>query len=275
MDWIYEDPPYTDVEKEALTFLNDKFKDKKLAEVTIKALSLYRFLKDKKFETADEVIKSTFFDALKTKPIFNEQTAESVLYSFRKIGGSNSKYPFTDYMTKITLNGVSEYLPDIVTSPIIAFYELLSNPILNLKDAVPLTDLGLTLFHGSTETGVTVAGDVAEGVGGPVGAAVALPITGAAALIASSISILEQDFGQAIAHIANAIPIMGSAVGKALTQMEHVVENLEKHQTISSYIPIVGTYVTQRNQTKKIGGKRFSTFKTIHNKWRQRKSEKP
>lgn len=271
MDWIYEDPNYTKVEKDALIFLKNKFKDKKLAEVTVKALSLYRFLKDKRFKTADEVIKSTFFDRAKTKPIFNEKTAESVLHSFRKVGGGDSKYPFTDYLTKITLNGVSEYLPDVVTSPIIAFYELLSNPVLNLKDAVPLTDLALTLLHGTTETGITVAGDVAEGVAGPIGAAAALPITGAAALIASTISFLEQDFGQAIAHIANAIPIMGSAIGKALTQMEHTVKDLEKHQTISSYIPVVGTYVTTKTLK---AGKRFSSFKTIHNKWRQRKSEK-
>jgi hypothetical protein len=210
------------------------------------------------------------------KPVFNQQTAEAILRSFKKVGGGETKYPFTDYLTKLTLNGISEYVPDIVVSPIVAFYELLSNPILNLKDALPLTELGLTLLHSTTETGVTVAGDVAEGVGGPVGAAVALPITGAAALIASTISFLEQDFGQAIAHIANAIPIMGSAIGKYLTQMEHVVKDLEGHKIVSSYIPIVGTYVDLKTvETTPIGGKRFSTFKSIHNKWIQTKSEKP
>ena len=128
------------------------------------------------------------------------------------------------------------------------------------------------MVHSGTELGITSAGDVAEGVGGPVGAAVIIPFTAAAASITSAISILDGDLGQAVAHFANFVPVIGSALGKGMTKGEELAKKLKDHPTLAGFIP----YMTEYHQKLvQAAGKRLSTMKRKHTKWnrtmRQRK----
>jgi hypothetical protein len=264
MDWIY-DSPLSKTEKDALRVLTKKLGDPKQAERSIKLLSLYVFLKKQKYSTPKELQEHVFFDKEKTKPVFTEETAKQSLRSMKQKGGNVSKYPFTDYMIKNGFSGVSQYLPDLITIPINNVYSFVTTPLSALKENAPLIDLALNALHGVTEITVTTIGDIAEGIGGAPGAVIGSVLTGLMAMAASGIAVLEADFGQAFAHLSNAIPVVGSAIGKGITQMEHGVTDLERHETIAEFVPFVSGYI----ESKKLptAGKRFSTRRRKYTKW--------
>lgn len=246
MVWVY-DNPLTSSEQKVYKVLKRKLKKEDIAKTTVKILSLYGFLKSQKFSSPKQLRESAFLDTEKTKPVFTEEQSKSVLKALKKKGGA-SKYPFTDHVAKKGLDFATTLVPEGVKGTVQSVYELATSPVRLVEENVPFGDLLLGAVHGATETGVTVAGDVAEGVGGPVGAAMVAPLTAMAAGLASLVSLgqKEKDFGQAVAHVANAVPVMGSALGKGLTQMEHQVENLKKHPDLVEYVPVVGEYITGR-----------------------------
>lgn len=263
MEWVYENPLNTK-EHKAFLYLKKKLKNKTVAENTVKLLSLYIFLKNKRFRSAESIQKSAFFDKEHKIPIFTKKTAESILKSLKQKGGQGN-YPFTDWAAKQAIVKAQDYLPDAVTTPANNIYALATTPLHNLKENVPLIDLAIQAIHSSTEVGVTTAEDVAEGIAGPIGAAIVTPVVALAAATASGIAMLENDFGQAVAHTANAVPIMGSAIAKGITKIEDAAEHLEKYPQFADYIPLLNTYVKQ-----KVGGNRFSTLKHTSHKWQKK-----
>ena len=272
MEWVYE-TPFTQKEKRGYEVLKKRFKNYDLAKETIKLISLAIFLRKHKFKSASEIQKAAFYDKAKTKPIFTEKTAKEVLRGLKQRGGE-SKYPFVDFTIKNNISALVSYLPDVIEYPLRNIYELITTPVLTFKENVPLADLLLDAIHGATETSVTTAADVGEAAGGPVGAAVVAPFVAMAGAAASAVAMLEQDTGQAAAHMVNVIPLFGSALGKGLTQTEHMVKTLEKHENVASYIPFVNDYVASKTQPTPTGGKRFSTQRHKYNKWQKTRRTK-
>lgn len=271
MVWVY-DTPFTKREEAAYLVLKKRFKNYDLAKETVKLLSLTSFLRSQRFKNVKEIQHSAFYDKAKTRPIFTEKTAKQVLKGLKKRGGGESKYPFIDFTVK---NGVSQlvsYLPDFIQYPLQNIYSLLTNPVLTLKENVPLADLAIDAVHGVTETGVTTAADAAEAVGGPIGAAVVTPFIALAGAAASTVAMLEQDTGQAVAHMVNVVPLFGSALGKGMTQTEHMVKTLESHPEIASFVPLVNDYVSSK--TPVTAGKRFSTQRHKYTKWQKTRRNK-
>lgn len=242
MVWVYNSP-FTSREQKVYDVLKKKLKEQDIAKTTVKIISLYSFLKSSKFSSAKELRESAFLDSSKKTPIFTEEQAKDVFKSLKKKGGA-SKYPFTDHVAKQGLDYATTLVPEGVKGTVQSVYNLATSPVRVVKENVPFGDLLIGAMHGATETGVTVAGDVAEGAGGPIGAALIAPFTALAAGMASLVSLGEQDLGQAVAHVANAVPVMGSAFGKGLTQMEHQVENLKQYPEVAGFIPFVAEYAT-------------------------------
>lgn len=271
MVWIYESP-LTKKEQAAYLVLKKRFKKYDLAKETVKLISLTSFLRKENFSSPNEIINSAFFDKAKTKPIFNEKTAKDVFKKLKKRGGSESKYPFVDFTVKNNVSGLVSYLPDFIEYPVRNIYGLLTTPLLTVKENAPLVDLLLDAIHGSTEVGVTTAADAAEAVGGPIGAAIITPFVAVAGGLASAVAMLEQDTGQAVAHMVNVIPFIGSAVGKGFTQAEHLVDTLGNHRDIASVIPFVNTYLDSK--TPPTGGNRFSTQRHKYSKWQRTRRNK-
>jgi hypothetical protein len=274
MVWIYEHP-FTKKEEAAYAVLKKRFKNYDLAKETVKLISLTSFLRKQGFRNTSEIKQSAFYDKAKTKPVFTDKTAKQILKGLKKKGGSESKYPFIDFTVKNNTSALVSYLPDFLQYPLRNIYGLLTTPVLTLKENLPLADLALDAIHGVTETGVTTAADAAEAVGGPIGAAVATPFVAAAGAAASAVAMLEQDTGQAVAHMVNVVPLFGSALGKGLTQAEHMVKSLESHPDVASFVPLVNDYVNSK--TVPTAGKRFSTQRHKYIKWpktRRNKSAK-
>lgn len=263
MVWIYEDP-LSKKEATAYAVLKKRFKKYDLAKETVKLLGLMTFLRSQKFKTSSEIQRSAFYDSAKTRPIFSDSLAKKIFKGLKKKGGGESKYPFIDFTVKSNVSSIVSYLPDFLEYPIRNIYGLLVTPGLTIKENIPLADLALDAIHGATEVGVTTTGDAAEAVGGPVGAAVVTPFVALAGAVASTIAILEQDVGQAVAHMVNVVPLFGSALGKGLTQTEHMVKTLETHPDIASYVPFVDTYVGSKVPV--VAGNRFSTYRHKYTK---------
>lgn len=288
MVWVYGDPPFTKRELKAYASLRRKLKDKEFVDRLIKIISLYNYLRKKNPSTVKEIEESAFFDKAKTKPIFNDNAAKRVLRSLHQKGGE-SKYPYTDKFVKEVLYN---YTPDIVGSPVRSVYGVVTETADALKENVPFADLAISSLHGATEIGVTAAGDIAEGIGGPVGAAVVAPFAGIAAALASGVSTVEGDLGQSVAHLANAVPIIGSLLGKILTRGEGIASKLDKdYEKIMGHFEDVKDVVSSgidavsgegipsdiqnripqslRNRfSAPAAGKRFSTMRNTHTKWK-------
>jgi hypothetical protein len=267
MEWIYESP-LNKKEQDAFKLLKHKLRNKAVAENTVKILSLYVFLKKKNFKTAKQIQNSAFFDKDHKIPIFTKKSAESILSGLKQKGGE-SNYPFIDWAAKNGISKAQGYLPETVTTPMNNVYALATTPLDTLKDNIPLVDLAIDAVHSSTEIGITTAEDIAEGLGGPIGAAIVTPAIALAAAAASGIAMLENDFGQVIAHVANAVPIMGSSIAKGITKLEEGAKHLEKYPSLAAYVPLVKTYVNQ-----KTGGYRFSSQKRKGSKWLKKTQRK-
>lgn len=272
MAWVY-DSPFTKQENDAYLVLKKRLKNYDLAKDTVKLISLTAFLRKQKFKSPSEIQKSAYIDSAKTKPIFNEKTAKQVFQGLKKKGGSD--YPFTDFTAKQFMSYVVSFLPDFLEFPVRNIADLITRPVSNLKENIPLFGLALDTIHSGTEIGVTTTADTAEAVAGPIGAAVATPFIAIAGALASSTALLENDVGQAVAHMVNVVPLFGSALGKWLTHIESLVEKLStNHQTIASYLPLVSTYSTTKNIPAPVAGKRFSTQKHKYTKWRKTRRNK-
>ena len=100
-----------------------------------------------------------------------------------------------------------------------------------------------------------------------VGMAVVLPFTVFIALVSSCLAVAQGDFGQAIVHIVNALPIVGQTVVKAMSKVEDINRRFQKKKDKLLQIPIVANIV---NATiPNIGGKRFSTYRNNNKKWKK------
>ena len=264
MVWVYEDPPYTKKEERTYRVLKRKLRDKAFVDKLIKLISLYAYVKRRNPSSAKEIQELAYFDKAKTKPIFDSKTASALFKALRQKGGK-SAYPYTDYAVKGVLSDVGSYLPDIVTAPVENVYGGLTSTVETLKENIPFADLAVATYYGATKVGVDAANDLAEGVGGVIGSAVVAPFTVLAAGLASGVATLEGDLGQAVAQMANAVPVIGNTLLVAQKEGETMADKLRDHSTIASYVP----YMTGYHASTPAGGKRFSTMRHKHHKWRK------
>lgn len=266
MVWIYENPPFTKREIRAYKSIRRRLKDKAFVDKLIKIISLYIYLKRTRFSSTNDIIKSAYYDKAKTLPIFDETSATRLLNALKQKGGDDSQYPFIDMALKGALR---DYTPTIISSPVSSVYGLVTGTVDTLKNNIPFADLALEAVQLSSELGVTTANNVGEVVGGPIGAMVVAPFTAVATALSTILSAGEGDLGGAVAHMANWIPFVGIVLNKAIIQGERMANVLKDYPDVASLIP----YMTEYHQTLPVtGGKRLSTMKHRHGKWRtQRK----
>jgi hypothetical protein len=276
MVWIYEDP-FTDEEQEAYEELQQRLKHIDIAKLIIKIFSLTIFMQNQNFSNLSEIERSAYFDKRKRYPVFNRDSARLILKSTKQRGGGDDDaYPFTNYLVIRGLKGIGNFVPDIIENPIVNLHALLTTPLANLKQNQPLVNLAMKLLHGGIETMVTTAADLATDLGGPAGAMVIAVFTVIVGVAAGGIALLENDFGQSVAHLMYATPFIGSALGTAMTKMERFMKDLEGHPTIASMIPIVSGYIAEKQdpQPLAMGGNRFSTYRHRNLKWQKTRRNK-
>ena len=133
MSWIYDDPPYTLREKNAHRALRKKLKDRKFVDKLIKIISLYNYLKRIRPSNAKDIQTAAYFDKKKTKPIFDEKSALTMLKSLKQKGG-DSKYPYTDVAIKGLLR---DYTPQTIGQPVSSIYGTNTDTLNTLKDNIP------------------------------------------------------------------------------------------------------------------------------------------
>lgn len=267
MVWVYETPPSSRKEREFYRQLKRTLKSEEHADRTAKLIGLYLYLKDHHFKNARQIQESAFYDTAQTKPIFDEKTSRKVFNALKQKGGGESNYPFTDTFIRGVLR---DYTPDVIGSPVGSIYGTITGTVDGIKNSIPFADLAVHLLHSGTEVGMTTAADAAEGIGGPIGAAVIIPFTAAAAAVTSAISVLDGDLGQAVAHFANFVPVVGSALGKGMTKGEELAKKLKDHPTLAGFIPYMTEYHDKLQNTVQAAGKRLSTMKRRHHKWNQK-----
>jgi len=249
MVWVYNSP-LTEKEQKAYDVLKNRFGESKLAKDTVKIISLVGELKSKKFESVKEVQDNFFFDNEQKLPIFNKQTAEKLVSALKPRGGANTTYPFINYSAKQGLNKLGDVLPEFIVGPVERIYGLLTNPILAVKERIPLVDLSISAANGFAETGITAIGDIAKSFGGPVGTMISIPIVALAASIAATTSIIQRDLGQAIIFMVTAIPFVGTIMVKLMDKIERQVAKIKKYPELAAYVPFLRDFINEERAAK-------------------------
>ena len=246
MVWVY-DSPFNETEQRAYDVLRKKLKSDKIAEQTVKLISLTGYVKNTRFGSPQEIQTTIFYDKERKKPVFNETLAKN-LFDVLKTRGGASNYPFTDYTVRQLLDKLADSLPEYVVGPFENMYNLFTAPVAALKENIPLIDLALTAGSGASETGITAIGDLAKTFAGPMGAAIAAPLMAVTAALASLTSMAQRDFGQSTIYIVTAIPFIGALMVKAIDKVEKQVSKIRKYPDIAAMIPFINGYVASRQK---------------------------
>ena len=254
MVWVYSDP-LTDDEIKVRSYIERTFKKQRYSEKIIKLLSLFTYLKAKKYSSAEELQKDIFVK--KGVPLFDDETADKVYKALSKKRGGG-EYPFTESLIKsmggfLKNNdpiGISWIFEDglwILTLPVRTIKSLVGDGIYNLISGS---------LHGLVETGVSGVNGIAADAAGPVGLAVVGIFTGIAAAAGAAIAVAEGDFSQAVLHGINFIPGVGPALVKGVNKVEHLAKTIDKNRDEINNIPLIGPAVTAAVEPDIVGGKR-------------------
>ena len=151
--------------------------------------------------------------------------------------------PRTDAAARSAISYLQSWDPTPVSGIVNGLQDGLSGTEQTVERIVPYGKLGLATTHAAIETGVSAANNIGE-LGSAPGAALVMIGTVPAALSGAALSISQDDFGQAVVHLVNAIPVMGPPMVKAINKLEHISKISEEK-----------------------GGKRFSTRRHNKSKW--------
>jgi hypothetical protein len=241
MVWVYEDLPLSQKERKLYNTIKQNSKNL-LAERTVKLMNLIRYMKKKNFKTTKEVQGSAFYDKKRTRPIFTEKSAKALLKALKMHGGL-LEYPTTDAAARSAISYLQSWDPTPISETVNWIHDGVSATQQSIESIVPYGRLGLASTHAAIETGVSTANNIGE-LGSAPGAAIVMVGTVPAALSGAALSIAQDDFGQAVVHVVNAIPVMGPPMVKAINKLEHISKI-----------------------TEETGGKRFSTRRHNKAKW--------
>jgi hypothetical protein len=248
MVWVYEDLPLSQKERKLYNVIKRSSKTL-LAERTVKLMNLVRYLKKNDFKTPEEVQKSAFYDKKHLKPIFTEKSAKALLKALKMHGGLK-EYPVTDKAARDAISYLQSWDPTPISGIANGLQDGISGIQQGIENTVPYGKLGLASTHAAIETGVSAANNIGELASAP-GAALVMVGTVPAALSGAALSISQDDFGQAVVHVVNAVPVMGPPMVKAINKLEHISK-----------------------LSAETGGKRFSTKRNNKNKWPRRTMRK-
>jgi hypothetical protein len=283
MVWVYGDPPFSQRDKDIYLKLNRKLKNREFAEKIVKLLSLFQYIRKQKYSDWKELQNSVFFDDAKTQPVFDDKTAKAVFKLMQQKGGS--QYPMVNGLINKGFNTIGGILPSIITEPISFVYNGATGAFIDVVDFVPFADLALEAGKtGAAVTNVAIE-NLAGAIGGAPGEVLAFLVTFVIASAAASIHLLERDFGGAIEQMFRAVPVIGTVLQTMLQKGEGIASKVDK-----DYEKIVGHFETVKNavsngieavsgdtsssnpkeveQPATVAGKRFSTMRNTHTKWK-------
>jgi len=260
MVWVYTDPLKKE-ELELQSYLEKSLKKRSFSLKILKLLSLFNYLRSKKFKTAKELQEDVLLN--KETPLFDTKSATQVFKSlYTKRGGG--EYPFTESL----LEGMGGFLKRNDPIGIVWLFEdgmwIVTLPVRAIKGVFGegAYDLLSGAAHGLIETSVSGINGLAESAGGPVGVGAVILFTGIAAAAGSTHAAAEGDFSQAVVHFINVIPGIGPALVKGVNKAEHLAATVDKHREQLENYP-GGEYITslvpRKLKEEKTGGSRRRT----------------
>jgi len=265
MAWVY-DTPLTPQEKVVQRKL---LRTPEFSKAILKILSLIVFIRNHKFRSASHLHNSVFLDTKRKHHFFTIEQANEIFHT--KGGG---EYPMLQRLIEDTGNFLKNNDPTPISWFVASTLGVIKKPSEFVKSEVgegPY-ELASGVIHGLVETGVSGVNGVAADAAGPVGIAAVALFTGIAAAIGAIIAAVEGDQAQAAVHAINFIPGIGPAIVKALNKVEHLSFKIGEHRDQIANIPLIGETLLSlgppRPELVPTAGKRFSTMKRKHFKWK-------
>lgn len=283
MVWIY-DSPFNEDERKAYIGLRKELRKEEIAKRTIKLLSLMAFLRHGRFKTPEQIEKSVFYDKEKTRPIFTKETAKEALKKLKQRGGRvQGNFPFLDRVLKDGLNFI---VPSFIKDTIVNTHETyIKNPVQNMQNWFPILKVLKNALHSGTSAATNTIESVGEGLGGPIGAAVATPFVALVSIPSLATAFADADLGQMAVNALTIIPIVGDPVSNAIKQGESIIQTaIDADTDLPTIVPVVGEYIENKKNenledarklaSTPIAGKRFSTQRNKYTKWKRTRRHK-
>jgi hypothetical protein len=200
------------------------------------------------------VDKSVIPDKLKKVIKYKDKTGKvkyiepnALLIKVPQSGGAGD-FPVVTKLINESLTFVAEKDPTPVSKVVNRFFSAIKWPMKVLKGnrfIGPFVEVWMSGLHGSIESAVSAVGGLGGTAGGPVGAAVALPISIGIGAGGSIIAISEGDYGQATTHILNVLPALGASISKGMAKVELIMEKIGAVRKRIAAIPEVGPEIVQ------------------------------
>jgi len=287
MVWIAERTSYDNDDKKLFKYLRLRMSEQNANKI-VKVLSLYKYIQSQPIRSQKDIETIAYYDAKKTRPVFNRKTAKSIFSMMKQSGGAGDEALVLDRVIRGMITFIQGFLPSPITTAAdnAYYYMTILKRVEEMPGIGPFVDIAKEAVVQSGKTLVVGANDIATDIGGPAGAvAVALPAAIAVAFIAIT-HLLEDELGEALLVVFLAIPFIGPTLYKAAGSLGKFGRKIFEHKdtivgttgmflgdSMASNVEYLIPNMEARNEVT-TGGKRFSTRRRKVHKWRRTRSAK-
>jgi len=135
MEWVYDNQATDPYELKIQKFLKKALKNDDLATKSARTLGLYKFLRDHKFQSSDELFNAVYLDKDKKQRFFSRKDAKRVYKLLAQNGGDEGMKPY-DKIVWRWLQFMYEFSPDQIKQ-VIDFTEPFAFPLHTVEEDVP------------------------------------------------------------------------------------------------------------------------------------------
>jgi hypothetical protein len=298
MVWIAERPLNNTDDKKLFRYLKVRMGERNANKI-VKVLSLYKYIQSQPIRSQKDIETIAYYDAKKTRPVFNRRTAKSVFSLMKQSGGAGDEALVLDRAIRGMITYIQGFLPSPITTAAdnAYYYMTILKRVQEMPGLGEFVDIAKEAVLQTTKTLIVGANDVATDIGGPAGAvAVALPAAIAVAFVAIT-HLLEDELGEAFLVVFLAIPFIGPTLYKAAGSLGKFGRKIFEHkdtivgttsmflgdgvaETVEDFIPNMDARKEPAPVSPPVeapvttGAKRFSTRRRKVHKWRRTRSAK-
>ena len=300
MDWVYDDTPSSKYGDTIEKYVYSRSKNKHLSKTTERIISLYNFLRSRKFKNAKELRDSVFLDKNKTDHAFSEDQSKALFRMLKTQKGGVGKA--SDTANKIAdkaITAARSLAPNSVntTIDIARPYVLILETVERAPALGPFISIWLdaatatlpVIANTIQNITPTIVGFLPIPEAGPIGSMIGWGMSAIFVFMAIGINMSRGHFGEGFINSFLLVPFVGTSLHNAAIKGEKFATGLfaQRDPIIKSAksVPFIGGPISRgmdmiipsldeppatpdpKLGLPAVGGKRLTTTKRKLSKW--------